>query len=367
MPDDSGADWAYLREQRLEEQISDIINIVVREKPTDACARCSELFAARSTTGAPATRHVTSSWRTATWLRSLGIEEICANALLAPHYAGRHTADDLADDELAYVRSLHSEAEVRTLLSSGSGVLDRLSRAVWAGVESLRSTGAQTGAELHAKFVQDGVGFTLSYGGLDTFWRGLEALVGAPNPKLAESIEREHTACADSQLPFQSANYLTKTTSHTEYLFVFEPDAGLKTLGIDEWPSEAAGAGDEGAPHRRRARTLAEFEPAIAAINAKLVANGTALFLPAEAACARLCARAHLTSQPPRAPHTHRPARAPPTPPRPSAAPSPLRRSLSPPPLPFPSTAPSPLRCSLACSTLCPLCPSRHRPSVRQV
>ena len=47
-------------------------------------------------------------------------------------------------------------------------------------------------AQLHAKFVQEGVAFTMSYGGLSAFWGGLEGLIGAPHPNLLQAVEREH-------------------------------------------------------------------------------------------------------------------------------------------------------------------------------
>ena len=68
---------------------------------------------------------------------------------------------------------------------------------MWAGALSLATAGgAATGQELHDKFVQDGGAFTMSYGGLDTFFGGLEGLIGAPNPKLREATQREHLESA---------------------------------------------------------------------------------------------------------------------------------------------------------------------------
>ena len=47
-----------------------------------------------------------------------------------------------------------------------------------------------TAVELHDKFRQTGEGFTLTYGGLSTFFGGLERLVGAPDPKLDKMMRQ---------------------------------------------------------------------------------------------------------------------------------------------------------------------------------
>ena len=49
---------------------------------------------------------------------------------------------------------------------------------------------ACTGAELHGKFLQDGAGM-LNFSSLDTYYGGLEAKIGAPNPKVREAMVAE--------------------------------------------------------------------------------------------------------------------------------------------------------------------------------
>merc|ERR1712176_1735329 len=90
-----------------------------------------------------------------------------------------------------------------------------------------------TGTELHQKFMADGEAFTLKYNGLNTFFGGLEAKIGPPNPKLFETMEMEHCKSADSKDPFTTRNYGITTTAEQEWWFVAEPHRD------HEWPEEA--------------------------------------------------------------------------------------------------------------------------------
>ena len=59
-----------------------------------------------------------------------------------------------------------------------------------AGAEAqLQQQETATAEELQDKFVHDGKAFTLQLGGLDKFYGGLEAIVGAPKPKVLEGME----------------------------------------------------------------------------------------------------------------------------------------------------------------------------------
>jgi len=64
---------------------------------------------------------------------------------------------------------------------------------------------ASSGA-LQQKFLEDGAG-TLEYSGLSSFFGGLEAKIGAPDPKVYEAMEREHQLQRDSRRKFITANY----------------------------------------------------------------------------------------------------------------------------------------------------------------
>lgn len=87
------------------------------------------------------------------------------------------------------------------------------------------------------RFLQDS--HELSYATLDTFFTGLEGLIGPPNPNLLVAMEREHCDSSDSQLAFSTPNYGVTTTSEIEWWFVFNPERGLRKLRLSEgWPQE---------------------------------------------------------------------------------------------------------------------------------
>jgi hypothetical protein len=78
---------------------------------------------------------------------------------------------------------------------------------------------------------------------MDTFFGGLERLLGPPSPQLLEAMRREHCASADSKLYYTSSNYEVRTTSLIEWFFVVEPQEGKAKLSkhgqpITEWPTE---------------------------------------------------------------------------------------------------------------------------------
>eukprot|EP00962_Isochrysis_galbana_P010777 scaffold2996_cov132-Isochrysis_galbana.AAC.1 len=93
----------------------------------------------------------------------------------------------------------------------------------------------------------------LSFSGLDTFFGGLEGLVGAPAPKVREAMQDEHTNRVDSDTPFVTGNYGIDTTSKQEWCFVVMlwPKETL-------WPKEADGKIEN--DRRRKPIPLSEFK-----------------------------------------------------------------------------------------------------------
>ena len=82
----------------------------------------------------------------------------------------------------------------------------------------------------------------LSYGGLSTFYSGLEGRIGSPSPSLHVSMEREHCREADSRDTFTASNYGVTTTAETEWWYVVDPDSKrLESLKLSRWPEETHG------------------------------------------------------------------------------------------------------------------------------
>eukprot|EP00966_Prymnesium_polylepis_P070466 1637559-Prymnesium_polylepis.1 len=138
-------------------------------------------------------------------------------------------------DELGAVRRLGativSEAALAERLAEG-GVVKGLARDLLPELQKLAASSEATGGALHNKFAQDAA-FTMQYGDLSTFFGGLEAKIGAPDPNVRDGMTREHTASSDSKDKFTTSNYGVTTTPELEWRFVAEPEAA----GI-VWPAE---------------------------------------------------------------------------------------------------------------------------------
>ena len=165
------------------------------------------------------------TWTAAGFLGTLGIPELLAAQLV--EVGGPNELSALQ----SLARSPDLKQELRRRLTDCIDALtDRLSSAL----ENLASGAAPTAEQLQAKFMQDGAGL-LAYGDLNTFFGGLEAIVGAPLPRVREAMAAEHTQQPDSHLEFTTKNYGVTTTSATEWAFVAEPESRPH----DAWPVEA--------------------------------------------------------------------------------------------------------------------------------
>ena len=165
-------------------------------------------------------------WTMSGWLSSLDVTSAVAAVLLGAD----RPADELAATR-ALATALPTEAALAARLREG-GCVESLARSVLPGLQSLAVQEVATGAGLHGKFMQDGGAFELKYGDLSTFYGGLVAKIGPPNPKVRLAMAREHTESDDSSDPFSTANYAVTTTAETEWLFVVEPESRA------HWPLE---------------------------------------------------------------------------------------------------------------------------------
>ena len=215
----------------------------------------------------------TASWTAAGWLASLGATTELARALLGP---------DAGSDELTATRALASLSEeelAERLEAARLGTL--FARVLRPRLERLAQSRAATGFELHSKYVQDGsFDFEMVYGDLSTFFGGLEAKIGPPDPLVFDAMQREHMEAADSVEPFTTFNYGVTTTPRTEWCFVVEPEL------CEEWPVEAKLV--DTPKMQRKPMSSRDLDAALARVNAKLKALCEALLLREESIGARL-------------------------------------------------------------------------------
>ena len=115
------------------------------------------------------------------WLRSLDLHERVLGALSAGLPPG--------SDELAFVLGL-SDAELTDLLRSVGG---ELASDVRDGITELLRQDEHTAKEWNDKWVASKDCFTIDYGSLDTYYGGLEALIGLPDVRIHQTMLEEHT------------------------------------------------------------------------------------------------------------------------------------------------------------------------------
>ena len=291
----------------LEALLSDAVNASIATQPSSLAHFFADFFAAAAAVEHPqlsslATKAVTDarescdmatssaakggSWTTKGWLDSLDVTDALTAALLAP------LGSDAGDSglQLQYVRALASAGDVagreciHSLLRDGP-LLGLLADQIWDGAKELAGAKAAHAAELHEKFCAEGGTFTMSFSGLSTFFGGLEALIGAPNPNLVDAMTKEHRAAADSSQEFVTPNYSMTTSSETEWLFVTDPQDGLAQLGKSAWPSEHARFADD---VRRQPLPLSSFDETRREVNARLNREDVAPVGEAEFVACRL-------------------------------------------------------------------------------
>ena len=111
---------------------------------------------------------------------------------------------------------------------------------------TLRGQAATSGAELNEKFRSEEGTFQLAFGSLETFYGGLEVMIGSPlmlDGSLEKSMEQEHTDRDDRLVEFTSSNGVT-TTSAIEWEVANDPDPG------QEYPDRKSFAAND--PRRRK-------------------------------------------------------------------------------------------------------------------
>jgi hypothetical protein len=84
------------------------------------------------------------------------------------------------DAVLGLLRSLQRLSDLAGLLRTEAS-LKGIINLVWAEVDTLQRAGAASSSEIQSKFVGT---IEMSYSGLDTFFGGLEVVIGSPSPKL---------------------------------------------------------------------------------------------------------------------------------------------------------------------------------------
>ena len=165
-------------------------------------------FAAK-TAGAP-------TWEAQAWLAD-GSSAKLAELLLAPFQRVKSMPEyENANIDLELIRALaeeqDSKAAVLALLEH-SNALPQIASFISEKMVQLVGAAAVSGHTLNAKFVEDYDASEMAFGQQNEFFKGLEGLIGPPNPDLVKAMRGEHCERTDSTKPFTTSNYNIETTS----------------------------------------------------------------------------------------------------------------------------------------------------------
>ena len=220
-------------------------------------------------------------WSITSWLSGMHLHRVLAAAIQRP--LGPNATSDAV---LAHLKGLRNREELADLLCTGA-LLEGIVDLVWGEVKTLQRTGAASSEEIQSKFAD---AIRLSYSDLDTFFGGLEGVVGAPKPMVRAAMEAEHTQGpgTESTDPFVTGNYGVRTFSAAEWHFsAGGDDASPSMLELQRWPEEA----EDKLPDRsrcRQRRPVAELEKEVVSRNEQLIKAGQPEVIKAELIAANL-------------------------------------------------------------------------------
>ena len=105
-----------------------------------------------------------------------------------------------------------SKGAVLALLEH-SGALPEIAGFISDRMKELVRAAAVDGDALNLKFVDDYGATAMVFGQQSEFFKGLDGLIGPPNPDLVKGMHGEHCERTDSKVPFTTSNYSIETTS----------------------------------------------------------------------------------------------------------------------------------------------------------
>ena len=207
-------------------------------------------------TGA-AKREDTPTWKAQSWLAD-GSSAKLAELLLAPLRKREHETENDLELITALANYEDSDRAVSELLEH-SNALPEIVRFISDKMKELVEAAAPSGAELNKKFVDDYTATEMAFGQQDEFFKGLEGLIGPPNPDLVKGIRGEHCERTDSHVPFRTSNYGIETTSRASMVRVPFLTAGRAAAHRSRSPPAYSGL--QRAPEESPRRTGAKYRP----------------------------------------------------------------------------------------------------------
>lgn len=162
-------------------------------------------------------------------------------------------------------------------------LLGKLAKLFQEKLKELSECKEVSGEVLNTKFAAEGGNFELAYGPLHAFTGGLDSLVGMPDPRVFEEMEKEHCRSVDSNETWTTDNYGISTTPKIEWFFVVSPEKGKLEMDIPAYPKET-----KNMHFLRSPQELSEFDEVRDDINSKLKAKNEKTIGKEEFVAARL-------------------------------------------------------------------------------
>ena len=150
------------------------------------------------------------TWEAQLWLAD-GSSAKLADLLLDPLRKSENESTDL---ELirALAGERDSKAAVLALLEH-SDALPEIAGFISDKMKELVEAAAADGQGLNAKFIETYEANEMAFGVQSEFFKGLDGLIGPPNPDLHKGMRWEHCERPDSNVPFTTSNYGIETAS----------------------------------------------------------------------------------------------------------------------------------------------------------
>jgi hypothetical protein len=147
------------------------------------------------------------------WAHTLGLDGLLA----------KHLRLGTFSDPLRGIKTMTRD-QLREVIES---FIVEVPAAVENGVDSLKSEGKAASAvtvqeHINTKFATEDA-FVGKFATLDDFYKGPEALIGTPNPKVMQGMEDEHCRRGNSETEFTTGNYNVTTQPVLEWEFVVNP------------------------------------------------------------------------------------------------------------------------------------------------
>lgn len=168
-----------------------------------------------------------TEWKVPQWLEDVGILDFVAEKL-CPQHEQEFKEPNYNGTRIKNMR----EADFAAVFKGDAFAKDCAQFLVEA-VGALRGSEIVDEVAWSTKFAAEANVIRYAYGGLDTYFGGLEALVDLPNPAILEGMFEDHcigpvrdTETSDVDDVWQTGNYGIRTTSMTEWGFVVHAEDG---------------------------------------------------------------------------------------------------------------------------------------------